>query len=62
MWACGDPEICSNGVDDDSDGLVDCQDVACNAGGSLSLSDSELSRYNCLGTDQTGSVEGLSYY
>jgi hypothetical protein len=37
-------------------------DPACNAGGSLSLSDGELSRHNCLGTDQTGDKTGLSYY
>jgi len=75
IWTCGEStEICNNGVDDDGDENntnnpdsdpatgVDCMDLDCNAGGSLSLSDSELSRYNCLGSDQTGDVEGLDYY
>ncbi|MEO1258229.1 MAG: DNRLRE domain-containing protein [Bacteroidota bacterium] len=26
---CGNPEICSNGVDDDGDGLIDCADSDC---------------------------------
>jgi len=64
-WDCGayvNKEICSNGVDDDGDGKVDCEDDDCNGGGALSLTDAQLSQYNCLGTDQTGDVTGLSYY
>jgi len=61
VWACGEStEICNNGVDDDGDGLTDCMDDDCQV--TASLSDSEVSRYNCLGTGQTGSVEGLDYY
>ena len=66
-WDCGggsvvQKEICSNGVDDDGVNGIDCQDSACNGGGALSLTDSQLSQYNCLGTDQTGDKTGLSYY
>ena len=61
VWACGDPEICSNGVDDDGDGLVDCMDPACQVApcddfscASVTprgVSMAEVSRFNCLGTD-----------
>lgn len=33
-WTCGPPsynEICNNGVDDDNNGLIDCDDPACRA-------------------------------
>ena len=63
-WTCGaetNQEICSNNVDDDGINGIDCADSACNAGGSLSITDAELARYNCLGTSQTGDVDGLAY-
>ena len=36
--ACGEPEDCSNGTDDDGDGQVDCADTDC------------ASSPNCAGT------------
>jgi len=29
-WVCTDVEICNNGIDDDSDGWIDCADPDCN--------------------------------
>ena len=68
-WSCIETEICSNDYDDDFDADntnnpdsdpttgVDCMDLDCNEGGSLSVTDSELSRYNCLGTNRTGDID-----
>jgi hypothetical protein len=41
--ACGVPEICANGIDDDCDGLTDCSDSECScAGGSTCYNDACL--------------------
>ena len=59
VWTCSDYEICSNDVDDDGGG-ADCKDPECQV--TASLTDSEVSRYNCLGTNQTGDVGEGNYY
>ena len=61
-WTCGSiahVEVCGNDVDDDGDGAVDCEDSDCQKG---SWSDAEVEQYRCLGTSQTGDVDGNSFY
>jgi hypothetical protein len=58
----GSVEICSNGVDDDGNGLVDCDDPACQHGFSWSDAEAQSGRFSCLGTNQTGDKLGLSNY
>ena len=58
------PEICSNGLDDDGDGLVDCQDDDCyEYPNDVGVSDPSF--FNCLGSlvteDMDLSLLGLSY-
>ena len=64
-WTCGVKtygEICSNNLDDDGDGLFDCDDPDCQNGFSWSDADAHSGVFSCLGTDQTGDVLGLSNY
>ena len=55
-------EICSNGVDDDGDGKVDCDDSECQVTTAMSIPSSSVSQYNCLGSSQTGDVGVGNYY
>lgn len=54
-WTCDSiaEEICSDGIDNDGNGLVDCMDPACQKG---SWTNAEVDSYNCLGTYQTADL------
>lgn len=63
LFSCGGSaaaEICSNRVDDNYDGLVDCEDPDCQVT-VVGVPNADVSRYNCLGTNQTGNLS-LSWY
>jgi hypothetical protein len=43
IWSVGAAEICDNGVDDDGDDLVDCDDPDCECGGGFVRGDADAS-------------------
>ncbi len=51
------PEICDNGIDDDGDGIIDCNDPDCNS--SLSITVNATAPNICIGENTTLSVTVL---
>ena len=47
-------EICDNGIDDDGDGLIDCQDPSCSGYGECDVVDPETSGGNEGGLESNG--------
>lgn len=47
-------EVCDDGIDNEPDGLIDCQDPDCQVGVGVTLTPAEMLDYNCLGTPQDG--------
>ncbi len=57
-------EICDNGIDDDGDGLTDCDDPDCGItgfAGNINVTDPSCPRLNDGEINITGQVEGISY-
>ena len=66
-WTCGAPiydEICSDGIDNDLDGDIDCEDSNCQHG--YSWTNAEADSYKCTGTgvysDTDLAFVGLTHY
>ncbi|MCH2194240.1 T9SS type A sorting domain-containing protein [Kordia sp.] len=47
-------EICDNGIDDDGDGLIDCEDPSCSGYGECDVIDPETSTGNAGGLESNG--------
>ena len=54
-------EVCGNGIDDDGDGDVDCDDSDCQVPELMVLSVAEVVDLNCLGSNMTGNYTANWY-
>lgn len=52
-------EICDNGIDDDGDGLIDCEDPSCSGYGSCGMMDAEASSGNKGGLESNNRLSDV---